>query len=130
MKRTKTFYWIFTGLLAVLMLISSIPDILSVASAVELVKGHLGYPAYFLPLIGVAKLLGAIAIIIPGFPRLKEWAYAGFVYDLVAAMYSSICVGDPAGKWLPILIGLALIACSYIFYHKKLRESHQQKITA
>ena len=118
MKKTKIFYWIFTGLLAVLMLISSIPDILAVPDAVELVKNHLGYPLYFIPFVGVAKLLGAIALLIPGYWRIKEWVYAGFVYDLTGAVYSSIAVGDPAGKWMPILIGFILIACSYIFYHK------------
>ena len=118
MKKTKIFYWIFTGLLAALMLLSSIPDILAVPDAVELVKNHLGYPLYFIPFIGVAKLLGAIAILIPGYWRIKEWVYAGFVYDLTGAVYSAIAVGDPAGKWLPILIGFILIACSYIFYHK------------
>jgi len=64
-------------------------------------------------------VLGAIALIIPGFSRLKEWVYAGFAYDLLAAMYSSICVGDPVSAWAPLLIGLALLFASYILYHKK-----------
>jgi len=118
MKKTKIFYWIFTGLLAALMLMSSIPDILAVPDAVELVKNHLGYPLYFIPFVGVAKLLGAIAIVIPGYWRIKEWVYAGFVYDLTGAIYSAIAIGDPAGNWMPILIGFIFIACSYIFYHK------------
>jgi DoxX-like family len=121
MKKTNTIYWIFTGLLAVLMLFSSIPNIISTTQSVDLVTTHLGYPAYFIPFIGVAKLLGVIAILIPGFPRLKEWAYAGFVYDLTAALYSSIAVGDPAGKWAPLFIGFIIIACSYIFYHRKVK---------
>jgi hypothetical protein len=118
-KTIKITYWIFTGLLAALMLMSSIPDILVVPDAVKMVTTHLGYPAYFIPFIGVAKFLGLVAILVPGFPRLKEWAYAGFVYDLTGAIYSSISVGDPIGQWAPIFIGFIIIGGSYVFYHKK-----------
>ncbi|GAC1427053.1 MAG: hypothetical protein NVSMB7_03780 [Chitinophagaceae bacterium] len=103
------------------MLVTSIPDIISAQEAIAIVTKHLGYPAYFVPFVGVAKFLGAIVILIPGFPRLKEWAYAGLVYDLTGAVYSSICVGDAASKWWPILFFYAVLACSYIFYHKKLK---------
>jgi hypothetical protein len=122
MKKTKVIYWIFTGLLAALMLVSSIPDILMVPDAVEFIVNHLGYPKYFLPFVGVAKFLGVVALLIPGFPRLKEWVYAGFVYDLSGAMYSGLAVGDPVLQVLPILIGFALIAGSYIYHHKRLKE--------
>jgi len=123
MKKTNTIYWILTGLAGAMMLLSSIPNILSVPDAVELVVKHLGYPSYFLPMIGVAKLAGAIAILVPGFPRIKEWAYAGLIYDLTAAIYSAISVGDPAGQWLPIFVPIILLASSYIYHHKKLQES-------
>ncbi|MCK1991189.1 DoxX family protein [Peribacillus muralis] len=118
MKKTKIIYWIFTGLLVALMGIGSIPDILSVPNAVALFE-HLGYPSYLLPFLGVAKLLGIVAILVPGFPRVKEWAYAGFTFDLTGAMYSSISVGDPASSWLFFIIGYILIAGSYIYHHKK-----------
>ncbi|SEN47860.1 DoxX family protein [Lihuaxuella thermophila] len=120
MKKTKIFYWVFTGPLAAFMLLSSIPDLMSSPDAVA-VFNHLGYPAYLLPFLGVAKLLGVVAILVPGFPRIKEWAYAGFVFDLTGAMYSSISVGDPASGWLIFLIGYILIAGSYVFHHKKLK---------
>jgi uncharacterized membrane protein YphA (DoxX/SURF4 family) len=81
MKKTKIFYWIFTGLLIVLMAMSSIPNIMSAPEAVS-EFARLGYPTYLLPFIGVAKLLGVIAILMPGLSRIKEWAYAGFVFDL------------------------------------------------
>jgi hypothetical protein len=123
MKKTNTIYWILTGLAAAMMLLSSIPNIISVPDAVELVVKHLGYPAYFLPMIGVAKLAGAIAIIVPGFPRIKEWAYAGLIYDLTAAIYSAISVGDPVSQWLPIIVPIILLASSYIYHHKRLQES-------
>lgn len=112
MKKTKILYWVFTGLLAALMTMSGVPNLLSVPEAVAGFQ-HLGYPAYLLPFLGVAKLLGVVAILVPGFPKLREWAYAGFVFDLCGAMYSSYSVGDPVSTWLPITIGFALIAASY-----------------
>lgn len=128
MKRTRIFYWVFTGLLAALMTVSAIPDLLSVPEAVAMVSNHLGYPAYLLPFLGVAKLLGVVAILTPGFPRIREWAYAGFVFDLTGAVYSSISVGDPVSSWLPVLIGFGLIAGSYIFYHKRLASEQDNTV--
>jgi hypothetical protein len=116
--KTRIAYWIFTILLAALMLFSSIPDILGTASAADIVTVHLRYPAYFLTFIGIAKFLGAVAILVPGFPRIKEWAYAGIAYDLIAATYSSVAVGDPAKAWLFMCIPATLFICSYVFYHK------------
>ena len=75
------------------MLFSSIPDVMATPEATKFMSGMLGYPAYFTPFIGVAKILGVIAILIPGFPRIKEWAYAGLAYDLIGAVYSGIAVG-------------------------------------
>lgn len=121
MKKINTIYWILTGLLCVLLGLGAIPDAMATPSAIEIVVKHLGYPQYFLVLIGVAKILGVIAILIPGFPRVKEWAYAGFVFDLGGAVYSSIAVGDGVEKWSVLLIGIALIFASYIYFHKKLK---------
>jgi uncharacterized membrane protein YphA (DoxX/SURF4 family) len=115
LKKITIGYWIFTGLMIALMLLGSIGDIMYAPEAVALFK-HLGYPTYLLPFIGVAKLLGVIAILVPGFPRIKEWAYAGFVIDLTGAMYSTIAVGDP---WEFFIIGYILIIGSYVLYHKK-----------
>ena len=123
MKKTKIIYWIFTIIFGGFMLFSSIPDILRASSAVELITTHLGYPAYFIVVLGVAKLLGSVAILIPGFPRIKEWAYARLTFDLVAALVSFIAVGDPPSKWVFMAVFLILPAGSYLFYHKKLRES-------
>jgi hypothetical protein len=120
MKKILMIYWIFTGLLIVYTISGSITDIMSVPFAVALFT-HLGYPTYLLPFLGIAKLLGIVALLFSGFSRIKEWVYAGFVYDLTGAMYSSISVGDPASSWLLFLIGYILIAGSYIFHHKKLK---------
>ncbi|MGO4290701.1 DoxX family protein [Chitinophaga sp. RAB17] len=117
MKKTKIIYWIFTGILSALIVLGAVPDLISIPEAQTMFK-HLGYPMYLLPFLGLAKILGIIAILIPGYPRLKEWAYAGLFFDLTGAMYSSFSVGDPASQWAPILIGYVLIFGSYIFYHK------------
>jgi uncharacterized membrane protein YphA (DoxX/SURF4 family) len=122
MKKTKIIYWISTGLLLLFMTASSIPDVMNDPDAIKVISTHLGYPPYFVPLIGIAKLLGVIAILIPGFPRVKEWAYAGFVFDLGGAIYSLNAVGDPFSDWWPLLIGIAFIAVSYVYHHKMLRE--------
>ncbi|MDF2959546.1 MAG: DoxX-like family protein [Paenibacillus sp.] len=123
MKITKIFYWIFTVLTVALMGAGAIPDLLSVPDAVTLFA-HLGYPAYLLPFLGVAKLLGVAAILVPGFPRIKEWAYAGFVFDLTGAMYSSIAVGDPASGLVFFFIGYIVIFGSYVLHHKRLSQLH------
>jgi hypothetical protein len=119
MKKIKIIYWIFTGILSVLILMGSIPNMLSSHDSQEMFK-HLGYPMYLLPLLGLAKTLGIIAILLPGFPRIKEWAYAGLFFDLTGAFYSGVATGDPIVQWLPLLVGHVLIFGSYIYHHKLL----------
>jgi len=121
MKKTKVFYWIFTVLFAFMMLASAIPDVLSSPVAIKGMHEGLGYPVYFVPFIGIAKVLGVIAILIPGFSKIKEWAYAGLLFDLIGATYSIISIGAPMANWLFMALPLALAACSYVFYHKRLR---------
>ena len=74
---------------------------------------HLGYPLYFAPLLGAWKLLGALAIAAPGLPRVKEWAYAGFVFDLSAAAASRAAVGDGTADIVAPLLFLALVVASW-----------------
>lgn len=118
MKKVMIPYWIFTALLVALMGLGAIPDIMSAPDAVALFE-HLGYPTYLLPFIGVAKLLGVVAILIPGFPRIKEWAYAGFFFDLTGAMYSNIAADGLSSGQIFFLIGYLLIAGSYVYYQKQ-----------
>ncbi|WP_421828468.1 DoxX family protein [Larkinella sp.] len=118
MKKTKILYWVFTGLFAFVMLGSSIPDILVIPQAVEGFK-QISLPAYLLPFLGWAKLLGVIAILVPGFPRIKEWAYAGLIFDLLGATYCVYSAGKTPMDWAPMLVFVALGAASYVFYHKK-----------
>ncbi len=120
MKSIRITYWIFTILLIALMLFSAFASLKQNPDGVAMMK-HLGYPYSVLTLLSVAKILGVIAILIPGFPRLKEWAYAGFTFDLVGAIYAGLAVGDPISAQLPIIVGLVFVFGSYIFYHKKVK---------
>ncbi len=126
MKKIKTLYWLFTGLMLAYMLFSGISGLVNPEQSKALIVTHLGYPEYFSPLISWVKLLGVVAIAVPGFPRLKEWAYAGFTFDLCMAIYSFIAMGDPVAGTLFIFFGLALVFGSYIFYHrlKKMADQH------
>ena len=118
MNKSKIFYWLFTVLLAALMGLAAVPDILRLPEA-QAIFEHLGYPAYLLPFLGVAKLLAVITILVPGFARLKEWAYAGIVIDLTGALYSHLSVGDPLSTWIFPVIGLVLSAGSYAFFRSR-----------
>lgn len=118
MKKTRILYWVFTGLFAAFMAFTAIPDIMMMKDAVTFMTEHLGYPAYFLPFIGVAKVLGSVAILVPGFPRIKEWAYAGLVFDLVGAVYS-VMITDGFNPGLIFLsVPLILFVLSYTYCHK------------
>lgn len=121
MKKHKIYYWVFTILLALLMLMSAIPGIMGNSSSVGLVVTHMGYPLYFLYVVSWAKILGIVVLLVPGYPRLKEWAYAGFTIDLVGAIISFIAMGDPISQWALLFIWIVFIFLSYIFYHKMLR---------
>jgi uncharacterized membrane protein YphA (DoxX/SURF4 family) len=120
MKSIKIAYWVFTILMILLMLFSAISSLMPNPEGIAMMK-HLGYPYSVLTLLSIAKILGIIVILIPGFPRLKEWAYAGFTFDLVGAIYAGLSAGDPITQWLPVILGLIFIIGSYIFYHKKLK---------
>lgn len=111
--RTRTIaYWGTTGLLALAFLVGGAADS---ARAPNVVAGlaHLGYPAYFATLLGVWKVLGAAAVVVPRFPRLKEWAYAGMLFDLSGAAVSHAASHDPAGKVLVPLVLLGLTMASW-----------------
>ena len=122
MKKINIFYWITTGLILALMLWSAISSFTNNPEGVKLMS-DLGYPPYLANFLAVGKILGIIAILVPGFPRLKEWAYAGFTFDLIGATYSAYASGDPVKKWAPMLIFVALLAVSYLLYRKRLEET-------
>lgn len=123
-KSTNILYWIFTIIFAGLMIFSAIPNIMLDEATMEIFVKGLGYPAYFIQLLGIAKVLGSIAILIPGLNKtIKEWAYAGLFFDLIGAVYSGIAAAkgtvDPrmAGMLIWIVPGIL----SYIFWKKKMK---------
>ncbi len=120
MKKINLTYWILTGLFAFVMLGSAIPDIMVVPMAVQGFK-EIGLPATLLPFLGIAKALGVLAILVPGYPRLKEWAYAGLTFDLLGAFYLIIASGKPASNWAAMPVILLLAAAAYWAYHRKLK---------
>ncbi|WP_428660355.1 DoxX family protein [Runella sp.] len=118
MKKTIITYWVITGLFAAFMLFSAIPDILLSPDAVTMITG-LGYPKYFIVLIGVAKVLGSIAILIPNFNRIKEWAYAGLFFDLIGAVYSMIATEGFQPQMTFMVLPISFLFLSYYLWHKK-----------
>ena len=111
-------YWISTGLILAMMLFSAASSFMENPDGAKMLAA-IGYRPYVLHLLAVAKVLGVIAILTPGFPRLKEWAYAGFTFDLIGATYSFYASGFAVKDWAFMLVLIALLACSYIFYHKQ-----------
>jgi uncharacterized membrane protein YphA (DoxX/SURF4 family) len=121
MKRTNLIYWIFTILFGAFMLFSAIPNVLLTPESVAFITG-LGYPKYIIFFLGIAKTLGVIGILIPGFPRLKEWAYAGLFFDITGATWSVISFAGPDPQQFFMVLPFTLEAVSYIYYHKRLKE--------
>jgi hypothetical protein len=116
-KTINILYWIFTVLFALAMLSTCIPS----EEGTQMITGLLGYPPYFVNYIIAAKILGVVGILIPGFPRVKEWSYAGLFFDITSATYSFYAVGALAVGSLGMLIWFGLGIASYVFYHKKLK---------
>lgn len=112
-------YWISTILFGGFMLMSGVQNTMSTPDSMALMKDAMGYPDYIIPFIGVAKILGSLAIIVPGFPRLKEWAYAGLAFDLVGATYSMFFIPGPKGGIAFMAIFFILLIVSYTYHIKR-----------
>ena len=76
---------------------------------------HLGYPAYFVTILGISKILGVVALLIPKFPLLKEWAYAGFFFMMSGAIFTHIAAGSSMNEIFPSLLLLILTVVSWYF---------------
>ncbi|HEY1869719.1 MAG TPA: DoxX family protein [Chitinophagaceae bacterium] len=116
-KRNKIIYWIATSWLALGMVVTG---------GVQIFKGkagqggadmitHLGYPIYLLTILGIWKILGVVAVLIPKTPLLKEWAYAGFFFIMTGAIFSHIALSDPINELFPALLLLMLTLVSWYF---------------
>lgn len=113
-KRNKIIYWIATLWLALGMASTGIVQIIKMKEEVQKMTA-LGYPKYFLTIIGVWKLLGVIAILIPRYPLIKEWAYAGFFFVATGAVFTHIAVNDKASEYFgPALLLVLTIVSWYL----------------
>lgn len=113
-KRNKIIYWIATGWLALGMLSTGIVQLLKMKEEVDMFT-HLGYPLYFLTLLAVWKILGVVAVLVPKFLLLKEWAYAGFFFAMSGAVFSHLVCGDPAKDFFGPVLLLILTIVSWYF---------------
>jgi uncharacterized membrane protein YphA (DoxX/SURF4 family) len=112
MKIRPIAYWVTTALTAFVFLSGGATDL---ARPDFLMEGmaKVGYPPYFVLILGVWKVLGGIVVLTPGTPRLKEWAYAGMIFDLTGAAASHAAVGDPVGKIVTPLIIAGIVMASW-----------------
>jgi len=115
-KRKKIIYWISTLWLALGMVSTGLGQLFKFngQGGPDMIA-HLGYPTYLLTILGFWKMLGVVAVLVPKFPLLKEWTYAGFFFIMTGAMYSHIASGDPAVELFPSLLLLVLTAVSWYF---------------
>jgi len=116
-KSHKIVYWIATAWLALGMFSTGLVQLLKGKTGTGGVDSitHLGYPVYFLTILGIWKILGVIALLIPKFPLLKEWAYAGFFFVICGAIYSHIALGDTIKELFPALLLLILVVASWYY---------------
>lgn len=119
-KTLTALYWVFTILFSLLMLFSAAGGVQPSAGAVKIMHDGLGYPVYFIQFLSIAKILGAIAILVPRFKRIKEWAYAGLFFDLAGAFYSGIA---STGKFDPLILTMLIWiipgVLSYYYWHRR-----------
>lgn len=95
-------YWITTGIITLQSVVGAVLDLSGSPGFIK-VFAELGYPLYLMTILGIWRILGAIALVIPRFPRLKEWAYAGLVFDLTGAGASHLFIGDVRGAIFPFI---------------------------
>lgn len=112
-KRNRIIYWISTLWLALGMISTGLVQLLQVKEETEFIR-ELGYPAYFIPALGLCKILGVVAVLVPHYPLLKEWAYAGFFFMMSGAIFSHVASGN-TGEIFPPLLLLFLTAVSWQF---------------
>ncbi len=113
-KRKRIIYWIFTAWLALGMASTGVVQLMKTKEEVDMFAG-LGYPEYLLTIIGAWKILGVVAVLIPKFPLIKEWAYAGFFFCMTGAIVSHMVLGDPIGEIAPPFLLLVLTVISWYF---------------
>lgn len=136
-KRSKIIYWAATIWLALGMTVTGIGQLIKMkegAGGTDSIT-HLGYPVYILTLLGVWKVLGVVTVLMPRFPCLKEWAYAGFFFLMTGAVFSHFANGDAATEFLGPVLLLILTGASWYFrpadrkagFSESIKEGHGQR---
>ena len=114
-KRNKIIYWVATLWLSLGMVSTAVVQLMKHPAEVDKITKQLGYPVYILTIIGVWKLLGVVAVLVPRFPLVKEWAYAGFFFAMSGAAISHIIMHHGMGEVFPSLLLLMLTVASWYF---------------
>ncbi|RKQ43414.1 DoxX-like protein [Roseivirga pacifica] len=117
MKKVNIIYWVATGLISLMMAFSAFSYFTNPDVAAGFV--HLGFPDYFRIELGIAKVIGVIVLLAPVWPKLKEWAYAGFTINFISAFIAHQAVGDSLSDSVGPIIALVLLAISYWAFGKK-----------
>jgi hypothetical protein len=136
MRPSTIAYWVATGLFGAGMFMSSLLYLSGGEPIRTGVVDEMGYPAYFLPILGTWKLLGAIALLtppsvpIPGLARIKDWAYAGFFFNLTAALASHLVLGHGADHIVPVLFFSAVYATSFALRPASVQVAQPRLVTA
>ena len=120
MNRLKKVYWIFTGLFIAFTVTTAVSQIIYAKNSVEIMN-VLQFPLYMLTFLGIAKIAGLMAILIPGFQKIKEWAYAGFMFDYLGATYAMVAIGGTFDKWGFMIVPILLCGLSY-YFNKRIDE--------
>lgn len=113
-RTSKIIYWVATLWLALGMFSTGLVQLIKMKEDVDKIA-HLGYPTYLLTILGVWKMLGVVAILIPRYPLVKEWAYAGFFFAMTGAAISHIIMSDPLSEIFPSVLLLVLTVMSWYF---------------
>lgn len=113
-KRNRIIYWVATIWLSLGMTSTGIVQLIKLKEEADMMT-RLGYPLYFLTIIGVWKLLGVIAVLLPKFALIKEWAYAGFFFTMSGAVFSHMAAGDGAKEFFGPVLLLVLTTVSWYF---------------
>lgn len=126
MKTKRIIYWIATSLITAMMLMAGMSYFTT--EEIKITFTHLGFPNYFRVELGMAKLIGAIVLILPPIKgKIKEWAYAGFTITFVSAIIAHLSVGDDASKWFAPLVALILLITSYYMYSQLQKNKIEEK---
>ncbi|NEW07697.1 DoxX family protein [Paenibacillus sp. SYP-B3998] len=126
MKKIKITYWVITICTLIGFLLSAVNEIARSPKTLVETTQLLGYPAYFLTMLGIAKLIGIIVLLVPKNYRLKEWAYAGFAIDCIAAFWSENAVGNPMGSIKSVVVFLFVMLSYYML--RKMQKGMQIEI--